>query len=64
MCETLVPDWQRQVKLEQAVERLQSGLSRMNVSNDGFDLSKYSRLHVLKEHMSKHRMSSDLRWLS
>jgi len=62
--ETLAPDFQPQVTLKQSIERLKSGLSRMNVSNDGFDPSKYSRLHVLREHMSKHRMSSDLRWLS
>ena len=62
--EKLAPAFQPKVALNQSIENLQDGLSRMNISKGLFDPSPYSRLSVLRDHISKKRISSDLRWIS
>jgi len=60
--ESLAPDFQPIVTLDESIRRLHSGLKKMNFLDEGFRQSSYMRLNTLREHMRSGRIGKDLRW--
>lgn len=61
--EKLAPDHQPQVMLKQSIEELISGMKALGFNDENFRSSGLMRLNTLEEHVSKHRLSRELRWL-
>ena len=60
--ETLAPDSQPMVSLDQSISRLLDGLMKMGFSDKDFRNSPYMRLNTLRKHMVSNRIGKDLRW--
>lgn len=58
----LAPEAIPQVTLDQSIERLVAGLTRMGFADKDFRNSPYMRLKTLERHMSAGRLGEDLRW--
>jgi nucleoside-diphosphate-sugar epimerase len=61
---SLAPDHQPLIDLDQSIESLVSGLKRMSFSDVDFRSSELVRLRVLQNHITNHRLTSDLEWTS
>lgn len=58
----LAPGHQPQVTLEESIDRLIRGLTRMGFNDAQFRSSPLMRLHVLQGHIEEGRLSEDLTW--
>ena len=59
---TLAPEAIPQVSLEQSIQRLIEGLTRMGFADEDFRNSPYMRLKTLETHIAEKRLGMDLRW--
>jgi nucleoside-diphosphate-sugar epimerase len=59
---SLAPDFIPQVTLDQSIDRLSKGLSKMRFADKEFRNSTFMRLKVLEKHMAEGRLSDELRW--
>jgi nucleoside-diphosphate-sugar epimerase len=57
------PNYQPQYDLEAAVRDLWEGLELMKFNEVNFRNSSFIRLNVLRDHISKKRLDSDLKWI-
>lgn len=60
----IAPDHQPQVGLQQAIEALVEGMSRMNFADADFRSSQFMRLKVLEAHMDAGRLDESLHWIN
>jgi nucleoside-diphosphate-sugar epimerase len=60
--ESLAPDFQPVVSLEESIRRLRDGLKKMNFVDKDFRQSPFMRLNTLRKHISEERLGKDLRW--
>jgi nucleoside-diphosphate-sugar epimerase len=58
----IAPHHQPQVSLDQAIDRLKSGLQGMRFSDANFRNSQFMRLKVLEAHIDSGRLTRDLQW--
>ena len=58
----LAPNFIPQVSLDQSIERLSTGLTKMQFADKEFRSSTYMRIKVLEKHIAEGRLSNDLRW--
>jgi len=61
--ESLAPEFQPVVSLEESVRRLRDGLREMNFADKDFRQSPFMRLNTLRNHMNHGRVGRDLRWV-
>lgn len=61
--ESMAPQHQPQVSLEQAIDEIKQGLEGMSFSDANFRASQYMRLKVIEKHIAEQRLSEALRWL-
>jgi len=60
--ESLAPDFQPIVSLEESIRRLHDGLKKMSFSDKDFRQSPFMRLNTLRKHMNQGWLGKDLRW--
>lgn len=60
--ESLAPEFQPIVSLEESIRRLRDGLRKMNFADKDFRQSPFMRLNTLRKHMNEERLGNDLRW--
>lgn len=60
--ESLAPDYQPVISLEESIRRLLEGLTKMGFSDKDFRNSTYMRLNTIRKHMKNKRLRKDLRW--
>jgi len=60
--ESLAPNFQPMVSLEESIRRLRDGLKKMNFVDKDFRQSPFMRLNTLRKHMNEERLGKDLRW--
>lgn len=60
--ESLAPDFQPIVSLEESICRLRDGLKKMNFVDKDFRQSPFMRLNTLRKHKDEGRLGKDLRW--
>jgi nucleoside-diphosphate-sugar epimerase len=58
----LAPKHQPQVTLQQSIEQLRDGLTRMRFADRNYRSSQLMRLAVLESHVASGRLSGDLQW--
>lgn len=58
----IAPDHQPQVTLEQAINELVAGMSKMDFRDANFRSSQFMRLKVLESHAEEGRINSELYW--
>lgn len=61
--ESLAPDHQPQVMLEQSIRELVEGMRALDFRDEHFRLSELMRLNTLEKHIAEHRLSRELHWL-
>lgn len=59
---SLAPHHQPRVSLEDAIQDLRDGLTKMGFSDPNYRASNFIRLNVLREAREQNRLQSDLRW--
>jgi len=62
--ESLAPDFQPVVSLEESIRRLRDGLKKMKFVDKNLRQSPFMRLNTLRNHMTEERLGRDLRWKS
>ena len=60
--QSLAPQHQPQVTLEQAIDEIKAGLETMNFDDPNFRASQFMRLKVLEKHIDDDRLTEQLRW--
>jgi len=60
--ESLAPEFQPIVSLEESIRRLRDGLKKMNFADKDFRQSPFMRLNTLRKHMNQGWLGKDLRW--
>lgn len=60
--ESLAPEFQPIVSLDESIRRLRDGFKKMNFVDKDFRQSPFMRLNTLRKHMTQGRLGKDLRW--
>ena len=60
--ESLAPQHQPQVSLDQAIAEIKAGLETMRFSDANFRASQFMRLKVIEKHIAEGRLTEQLRW--
>ena len=60
--ESLAPEFQAIVSLEESIRRLRDGLRKMKFADKDFRQSPFIRLNTLRKHMDQGWLGRDLRW--
>jgi UDP-glucose 4-epimerase len=60
---SLAPNHQPLVDLDQSIQNLITGLTKMNFKDEHFRSSDLMRLKVLQDHIGSHRLSRTLEWM-
>jgi nucleoside-diphosphate-sugar epimerase len=61
--ESLAPDFQAKISIEESVKRLRDGLRRNKFTDPAFKTSQFIRLNSLRDHITRFRLDNSLRWL-
>lgn len=60
--ESLAPQHQPQITLDQSIAEIKAGLETMHFSDANFRASQFMRLKVLEKHIEEKRLNDALRW--
>jgi nucleoside-diphosphate-sugar epimerase len=60
--EQLAPDFTPKININQSIDELINGISKLSMNFDDFRDSEYMRLNTLRSHIKANRLNKDLKW--